>query len=191
MAHSSEEELFEDEIITIHRYQVQPFMFEPGGEDNTDRESEQQSTEDSSEEEEPDFNLERIGNTTWCECGNCTQMPTGRESLCCREILRVRLKADENNLVCIADNDDFKVICLNQAVVLTALYQYIEDETYLDDTETFELYRYISYRQFVRWIWHRLGKHKREILPACVVSSIRRKFPSDEYTGFKYPKIDF
>ena len=65
-------------------------------------------------------------------------MPTGCETLCCREILRVRLKADEDDLICIADHDDFKVICLNQAVVLTALYQYIEDETYLDDTETFE-----------------------------------------------------
>ena len=53
------------------------------------------------------------------------------------------------------------------------------------------LFRYLSYRQFVRWVWHRLGKHRREILPACVVMSIRHKFPSDEYTGFKYPKIQY
>ena len=65
MVHSSDEELFEDEVITIHRYQVQHFMFEPGGEDNTGRESEQLSTEDSSKEEEPDINAERIGNTAW------------------------------------------------------------------------------------------------------------------------------
>ena len=65
MAHSSDEELFEDEIIAIQRYQVQPFMFEPGGEDNTDLGSGQQPTDDSSDEEEPDINLERIGNTAW------------------------------------------------------------------------------------------------------------------------------
>ena len=53
------------------------------------------------------------------------------------------------------------------------------------------LYRYISYRQFVRWIWHYLGTHQRKILPACVVSKIRSTFPSEEYTGFKYPKIDY
>ena len=67
MTHSSDEELFEDEIIAIHRYRVQPFMFEPGGEDNTDLVvgSGQQLTDDSSDEEEPDINLERIGNTAW------------------------------------------------------------------------------------------------------------------------------
>ena len=65
MAHSSDEELFEDEIITIHRYLVQPFMFEPGCEDNTDRGSEQKRTDDSSNEEEPDINLHRISDTSW------------------------------------------------------------------------------------------------------------------------------
>ena len=65
-------------------------------------------------------------------------MPTGRESLCCREILRVRLKADEKDLLCIAHDEDFKVVCLNTAVVQTAIYQFIEDEEFLDDTPTFE-----------------------------------------------------
>ena len=65
-------------------------------------------------------------------------MPTGRESLCCREILRVRLKADEKDSICIADDDDIKVVCLNTAVVQTAIYQFIEEEEFLDDTPTFE-----------------------------------------------------
>lgn len=65
-------------------------------------------------------------------------MPTGRESMCCREVLKIRLMADGKSLGCITDDDDFKAICLNTAVVLTAIYQFIEDEVYLDDTPTFE-----------------------------------------------------
>ena len=65
-------------------------------------------------------------------------MPTGRESLCCQEVTKVRQKAEEKNLVCIVDDMDFQVVCLNTAVVLTAPHQYIEDETYLDDSPTFE-----------------------------------------------------
>lgn len=48
------------------------------------------------------------------------------------------------------------------------------------------MYRYVAYRRFVRWIWHRLGKNMRRILPSCVVTVIRNTFPSEEYTGFKY-----
>ena len=68
MAQSSDEEFYEDEIINVRVYQVQPFMFEPGG-DNVSRESKggssDASAEDSNEEEESDINLERIGNTDW------------------------------------------------------------------------------------------------------------------------------
>ena len=53
----------------------------------------------------------------------------------------------------------------------------------------FSLLRYISYCQFVQWIWPKLGKHRREILPSCVVNEIHCAFPSEEYAGFKYPVI--
>jgi hypothetical protein len=49
----------------------------------------------------------------------------------------------------------------------------------------YRTYRYIAYRRFVLWIWHRLGRRNRKVLPACVVKVIRTKFPSDEYTGFR------
>ena len=65
-------------------------------------------------------------------------MPTGRESFCCREVLKVRIKADNQNFECISDDDDFKTGCLNTAVVETAIYQFLEDEEFLDDTPTFE-----------------------------------------------------
>ena len=32
--------------------------------------------------------------------------------------------------------------------------------------------------------------HVRKVLPSCVVSKIRNQFPSESYTGFKFPGID-
>ena len=36
-----------------------------------------------------------------------------------------------------------------------------------------------------RWIWHRLGKLIKKILPAFVVSKIRMEFTSDTYMGYR------
>ena len=47
----------------------------------------------------------------------------------------------------------------------------------------------MGYRRFVRWIWHRVGRHNRKVLPACVVLKIREAFQSEEYTGFKYAVV--
>lgn len=55
-------------------------------------------------------------------------------------------------------------------------------------TVSFRVYRHIAYRRFVLWIWHRLGRGNRKIIPACVVTKIRSVFPSEQYTGFRYPR---
>ena len=50
-------------------------------------------------------------------------------------------------------------------------------------------YRYIAYRQFVRWIFGVLGKNIRVPIPSCVVTAIRAKFPveaGDSLEGFHY-----
>ena len=65
-------------------------------------------------------------------------MPTGRESLCYQEVFKVRTKADSQGVFCIAYDDDFKTVCLNTAVVETAIYQFIKEEEFLDDTSTSE-----------------------------------------------------
>ncbi|KAL3842816.1 hypothetical protein ACJMK2_020800 [Sinanodonta woodiana] len=45
---------------------------------------------------------------------------------------------------------------------------------------------HITYRQFVSWIWHHLGKGNRRILPSCVISKVRDTFPDplSYYVGF-------
>lgn len=53
-------------------------------------------------------------------------------------------------------------------------------------------FRYIAYRQLVRWCWGYLGKHVRVALPSCAVNKIRNTFPADfgsSYTGLKPPSL--
>ncbi|XP_078602809.1 uncharacterized protein LOC144876903 isoform X2 [Branchiostoma floridae x Branchiostoma japonicum] len=92
---------------------------------------------------------------------------------------------------------------LDQAVPFLP-YQF-EPEAGEDDSDTAEVedrgnaerltsltwrYRYVAYRQLVRWCWGWLGARIRVINPACAVKKIRETFPSAQYTGFKYPPLD-
>ena len=52
-------------------------------------------------------------------------------------------------------------------------------------------YRYTAYRHFVRWCWGYIGKHVRIVLPSCVIHAIRTAFPSETYSGFKLPALDW
>ena len=53
-------------------------------------------------------------------------------------------------------------------------------------------FRYIAYRQLVRWCWGYLGRKVRVALPSCAVNKIRQRFPADfgtSYTGLKPPNL--
>ncbi|KAJ8307963.1 hypothetical protein KUTeg_014482 [Tegillarca granosa] len=84
-----------------------------------------------------------------------------------------------------------KMLCCTSVAAVnekSSYYEYIQENGRLGENEFIhELYRYIAYRRFSRWIWHILGRKNRRILPACVVMKIREQFPSEEYCGFKYP----
>jgi hypothetical protein len=54
---------------------------------------------------------------------------------------------------------------------------------------THRKYRYVSYRQMIRWCWGWLGRSIRVVLPSCAVMKIRDTFPSETYTGFQYPTL--
>ena len=55
----------------------------------------------------------------------------------------------------------------------------------------FSNYRYAAYRQYIWWVYGRLGRKRRKVIPAYVVLAIRKQFPEADsnYTGFKDPSI--
>ncbi|XP_077536040.1 uncharacterized protein LOC144148370 [Haemaphysalis longicornis] len=103
-------------------------------------------------------------------------MSSSSESRCCREIPRVDARVPEGEK-CITSHQTFRDGCLNIHALEIAYYALMDR------------YRYTAYRQFVRWIWRVLGAGRRVPLPSCVVNSVRDTFPSEAYTGFKYPEF--
>ena len=55
----------------------------------------------------------------------------------------------------------------------------------------FSNYCYGAYRQYIWWVYGRLGRKRRKVIPACVVLAIQKQFPEADgnYTGFKDPSI--
>ncbi|XP_078335853.1 P2X purinoceptor 7-like [Crassostrea virginica] len=171
---------------------VQPYQFEPLR--NNEYAQQIVNNESSSEEikEEESTNQSSLPtDTKWCKCGNCIIMETTRECKCCVDIPEVssRLKENESSSICcIIQHPSFKVNCLNQHVLEVSYYEYIQDNGPLGNDEPIhELYRHLAYRRFARFIWKCLGRHNRRILPSCVVTAVRQKFPSQQYCGFRYP----
>eukprot|EP00118_Oscarella_pearsei_P001924 m.312083 g.312083 ORF g.312083 m.312083 type:complete len:137 (+) comp209694_c0_seq1:266-676(+) len=113
-------------------------------------------------------------------------METGKECFCCQEMVALNEKLD-TGIECIVEHEDFTIVCLNRAVLRTALIAMsdVAAET-ISDPLTNRILRLAAYRQFVWWTHRRLGKTIRIILPACVVTRIREEFPAPDglYVGF-------
>ena len=83
----------------------------------------------------------------------------------------------------------FESVCLDEDVLWTALVSLNDREgCYLppQDNVTNKNFRYAAYRQFSWFIYTKLGKNVRRIIPACAVSKIRMKFPAEDgiYVNF-------
>ncbi|XP_066273287.1 uncharacterized protein [Branchiostoma lanceolatum] len=129
------------------------------------------------------MDVERLQNTEWCSCGGCVNSPTVRESVCCREQMRVCERREKHpGVVCITQHRGFAQVCLSEDVLETAYLALREDHAvnFGNDWK-----RYTAYRQFVRWCYEHLGKSVRVPLPSCAVAAIRSHFPSADYTGFR------
>ncbi|KAK3093711.1 hypothetical protein FSP39_019129 [Pinctada imbricata] len=166
-------------------FRVAPYQFEPTR--STRGETDDSGTDSSESSSDDDAELRPV--EEWCSCGHCENMPTDRENVCCKQFPLCMEKMEPNTLKCVTHHEAFRVNCLNTDVLELAFYDYLDIHGHIGDEEpVHELYRHIGYRRFVRWIWHRLGKRNRKVLPSCVVNSIRQAFPSQEYCGFKYPR---
>lgn len=51
----------------------------------------------------------------------------------------------------------------------------------------FRTFRYAAYRQFTWFLYAKLGRGVRRVIPSCVVTAIRQKFPESDgsYSIFK------
>ncbi|XP_033729534.1 P2X purinoceptor 7-like [Pecten maximus] len=170
-------------------FTVAPYQFEPISV-STGAESEDITSEEENESDSADSNeVQDLHVDQWCDCGHCGQMPTNLECRCCCSFNLCQEKMEQGNLTCITEHEAFQVNCLNRHVLELAFYEHLDNNGPIGDEEpVHELYRYIAYRRFVRWVWHRLGRKQRKVLPSCVVLKIRKTFPSEDYTGFKYPR---
>ncbi|XP_022101364.1 P2X purinoceptor 7-like [Acanthaster planci] len=161
---------------------VRPYMYEPERGDDGGG-----SVSDSDTDDEE--HVARLGNNNWCECEQCTPMPSVRESKCCKEIDAV-LRMTESfvlDLDCITEHPGFRTVCLDRWVLDTAYYQYRQQYGgQAHQGSENQKYRHTAYRQLARWCWGYLGREVRVVLPACAVNKIRSMFPTndEEYTGF-------
>lgn len=146
--------------------------------------SSSRDSNDSDVHEETEVEMKRIGNIGWCKCGRCKVMSTEKESFCCKEVMEI----DEGRLegkACISLTAEFEHVCLNQAVVKTALVAYNDFRRgVIKGTFDNKNMRFGCYKQYTYWIHNKLGK----AIPSCIIWSIRDKYP--ESTGNYVPFED-
>ena len=168
--------------------------FDPYRFDLSDHDSDDELCEERDCDTEEDDNTKEVSETVrdegnWCKCGQCALLnEEGSISYCCCDIdVAVDMKG---NALCITDHSKFKTFILNKDALEMVTYGY-NLKRYPDkkDEEKFnKLLRYTAYRSFLNMLeFHGLGKNNRYRLPACVIISIRDKYPSLKgvYVGFK------
>ncbi|XP_070550697.1 P2X purinoceptor 7-like [Ptychodera flava] len=188
---------------------LQPYNFEPEFSDcefhdfepdlsdeyiDTSTESEGDDSIHSFDSEENHAELE--GSDNWCSCGKCSAMASQVECICCQkcDFLQSRPELEPNS--CITEHVDFKVVCLHPAVLGTAFIRQElnrkrrHTDTVESETLSNKQYRLAAYRQFIAWghSWQRLGQGVRKVVPSCVVTAIRNKYPKgdgEDCIGFK------
>jgi hypothetical protein len=115
------------------------------------------------------------------------------ECRCCKEIKQVADRCAEasEDVPCMTLHPGFNKVTLNPWVLQAVYNSYRQQYGEMDHHTLHERYQYTAYLNFVRWCWGYSGKRVHVVLPACVVNTIREKFPSDSarYEGFELPKL--
>ena len=72
-------------FVVVAMAQIQPFILEP------EYSSEEELLEDEVDELDLPVNVNagRLRNSSWCKCGECSEMPTEMECVCCREMKNI------------------------------------------------------------------------------------------------------
>ena len=110
----------------------------------------------------------------WCKCGICQIMPQEIENKCCAQRR------------CVTTHSRFSKLCLDPDVLQLAIRNRGDIRNDRDDNST-RAFRKAAYRQYVLDRYGYLGKGNRKVCPSCVVTVIRRHYPSQTgvYMGFR------
>jgi hypothetical protein len=171
---------------------IQPYQFEP---ENDENDEDWNNDNDAN----VDNNLElitegRSGNRLWCQCGECCEMDSDEQSVCCAEFENIKICMQ--HYTCVSKNPSFPKLILDMEV-LNVSRQILGTKTKSKwkqkmlhaDNPLNKTWRYVAYRQFVSWInaWKPIGYKNRVVIPSCVVKNIRQIFPEgdEKYVGFK------
>ncbi|XP_064471498.1 P2X purinoceptor 7-like [Ornithodoros turicata] len=158
---------------------VRPYIFDP----------QLGSDEESGDAQEHAAVGRRVEEFDWCSCGNCMQMEDEISSVCCNEQGRVQDVMEDANVLCITYHHLFHKHCLDADTIdLEKIKMLGTDSNSLGGRRRNKAKRYIAYRQFIFWIYHRLGEGNRVVIPSCAIRRIRDEFPSEDgdYTGFRH-----
>ena len=74
----------------------------------------------------------------------------------------------------------FQTLCLEKLVlknVLVGLHEAKGDPPEKENEIKNRLSRFAIYKQFVWWIYQRLGRGNRRVLPSCILWKIREHYP--------------
>ncbi|XP_040203035.1 uncharacterized protein LOC120933733 isoform X2 [Rana temporaria] len=129
---------------------------------------------------------DRVGKLHWCLCQCCIEMPTQKESMCCREILKVQGHIPEGGK-CITESETFRSqIATEEPVRLMCKMLHLEERPLVDPDNNRRL-RKTAYRTFIAWIYGFYGK-KHAVIPSCAVKVVRELFPDPggKYVNFIY-----
>ena len=127
---------------------------------------------------------------SWCRCGYCEIMDSPRECVCCWELEQVHEIALSCNTACVTSIKAFEDVCLNRDVLETAIAtrRIMLGKCPGDSNRGNPDFCRLAYSNFVHWIFKKsLGRNNRIVLPACVVTKIRKQFPNAcdaPYIGF-------
>lgn len=173
-----EDEASEVEFVYVTADKVEPYRDEPTKSSARKKTVAECSYSKSKEKE------------TECKCGHCVNMSTDREQICCHNHDgNIRRQYKDTLYMCITQHPMFREVILHPLAQELAWSFYVDQygrDAFISENEN-DWRRHIAYRQCARWIWNRLGRSVRRILPACVISEIRQSYPSmtNVYTNFQ------
>lgn len=102
----------------------------------------------------------------WCSCSHCKKMEVSTMDVCCGKI------PDK----CHSKEPMFAEGCLSEFALEIGQICYANYRAQAPKFDNNNL-RFIAYRNYIAWIFGRLGKANRKPVPSCCVLSIRGRFP--------------